>query len=231
MFLLWRFSRDYARDYRVGEIKQPTFDLAVAVAASSAFPPFLSPMVLKPKTSDYTPNSGLDLQKKPFTTKVILTDGGVYDNLGLETAWKRYTTVLVSDGGGKLHDEGSVGIDYARQTLRVLNVIDNQVRSLRERQLLASYKEDRSSSDHRDGAYWSIRGDISDYHRARALPSPLDQTKRLAAIPTRLAKLSNTQQERLINWGFTICDAAMRTFVDKALPEPDDFPYPGAKVG
>jgi hypothetical protein len=28
--------------------------------------------------------------------------GGVYDNLGLETAWKRYSTILISDAGGKL---------------------------------------------------------------------------------------------------------------------------------
>jgi hypothetical protein len=34
-----------------------------------------------------------------FRGDVVLTDG-VYDNLGLETAWKRYETVLVSDGGG-----------------------------------------------------------------------------------------------------------------------------------
>jgi hypothetical protein len=30
-------------------------------------------------------------------TRVVLTDGGVCDNLGLETAWKRYETILVSD--------------------------------------------------------------------------------------------------------------------------------------
>src|SRR6266496_4476535 len=39
----WRFSKPYMRDYLVGEIKNPTVELAVAVAASSAFPPFLSP--------------------------------------------------------------------------------------------------------------------------------------------------------------------------------------------
>ena len=38
----------------------------------------------------------------PYTTEAVLSDGGVYDNLGLETAWKRYTTILVSDGGGKM---------------------------------------------------------------------------------------------------------------------------------
>jgi NTE family protein len=36
---------------------------------------------------------------EPYLTNVVQTDGGVYDNLGLETAWKKYTTVLVSNGG------------------------------------------------------------------------------------------------------------------------------------
>jgi NTE family protein len=44
-------------------------------------------------------------ERPPFTSRVILTDGGVYDNLGLETAWKRYDTVLVSDAGGKTQAE------------------------------------------------------------------------------------------------------------------------------
>ncbi|MDQ3131846.1 MAG: patatin-like phospholipase family protein, partial [Acidobacteriota bacterium] len=41
---LWRFMKPYMRDYRVGEIKNPKIELAVAVAASSAFPPVLSPV-------------------------------------------------------------------------------------------------------------------------------------------------------------------------------------------
>src|ERR1039457_2577222 len=90
-------------DWRVGMIKNPSTDLATAVAASSAFPPFLSPAHLDLQESDFVASSGHDLQMPPFTTEVVLTDGGVYDNLGLETAWKEYTTVLVSDGGGHLN--------------------------------------------------------------------------------------------------------------------------------
>src|ERR1051326_4424774 len=41
---LWRFSKPYMRDYRVGEVKNPTVSLAQAVGASSAFPPVLSPI-------------------------------------------------------------------------------------------------------------------------------------------------------------------------------------------
>ena len=99
---LWRFMKPYMRDWKVGEVKNPKVPLAAAVAASSAFPPVLSPAELELNDSDFTPNSGAELQRKPYTTDVILSDGGVYDNLGLETAWKRYKTILVSDAGGDM---------------------------------------------------------------------------------------------------------------------------------
>jgi NTE family protein len=92
--------KPYMRDYRVGEVQKPRVKLAEAVAASAAFPPILSPVVLKLNPKDFTPNSGTDLQSDEFRKRVVLTDGGVYDNLGLETAWKRYKTILVSDAGG-----------------------------------------------------------------------------------------------------------------------------------
>ena len=103
--VLWRFSKPYAWDYRVGKIDHTQISLAVAVSASSAFPPFLSPVILNFKETDFVPDTGLDLQKAPCTTKVFLTDGGVYDNLGLETAWKQFKSILVSDGGGLAPDE------------------------------------------------------------------------------------------------------------------------------
>jgi NTE family protein len=40
---LWRFMKPYMRDYRGGEVKNPAIPLSQAVAASSAFPPVLSP--------------------------------------------------------------------------------------------------------------------------------------------------------------------------------------------
>jgi len=122
--VLWRFSKPYMRDYRVGEIKSPKIGLATAVAASSAFPPLLSPVELELDAGSYTPDSGLDLQQPPYTTRVRLTDGGVYDNLGLETAWKRYQTILISNGGGHIGGQPEPKRDWLRQPLRVLGVID-----------------------------------------------------------------------------------------------------------
>lgn len=222
--VLWRFSKPYMRDYRVGEVKSPKISLAAAVAASSAFPPVLSPMIMELDPASFTPNSGQDLQKVLYTKRVVLSDGGVYDNLGLETAWKRYDTILVSDAGGQIQPEEEPKEDWARHSYRVLNVIDNQVRSLRKRQVIQSYKDDT-----RKGVYWGIRTDIGNYQLPDALPCPHDRTMALAATPTRLKRMDDRLQERLINWGYAVCDAAMRTYVDDSL-SPGKFPYPQSEV-
>lgn len=218
---LWRFSKPYMWDYRVGKVEKPQVELARAVAASSAFPPVLSPFELRFKPDDFVKGSGLDLQRPPFTTKVVLTDGGVYDNLGLETAWKRYQTILVSDAGGKTEAEEEPKSDWARHSYRVLNLIDNQVRSLRKRQVIDSFK-----SKARKGAYWGIRTNIGDYGLADALPCPFESTTQLAETATRLKRLDDATQERLINWGYAVCDAALRKHVDPDLKPTPKFPYP-----
>jgi NTE family protein len=217
---LFRFSKPYARDYRVGEIRRPRISLAKAVAASSAFPPVLSPASLKLDSDQFVPNSGADLQFPPYTTDILLSDGGVYDNLGLETAWKRYGTVLVSDAGAKLEPEKAPARDWVRHAIRVTAVIDDQVRSLRKRQLIASYLDGS-----RKGAYWGIRTDIRCYDLANTLDCPLSRTEKLAAIPTRLAHLDDALQERLVNWGYAVADAALRRHLDARLPA-GTFPYP-----
>lgn len=234
---LWRFMKPYTRDWKVGEIPKDRkqIEIAIAVAASSAFPPILSPAKLKFRDQDYLPGTGgagvNDLQKEPYTTRPILSDGGVYDNLGLETVWKRYQTVLVSDAGGGMKPEGKVASNWPLQSYRVLNVIDNQVRSLRKRQLINSYQSDPQSNVARSGAYWGIGSDISNYGLADTLPCPHNKTLKLAHTPTRLKKMDKGLQKRLINWGYAVCDAAMRAHVDDTLPAASAFPYPDEGVG
>lgn len=225
---LWRFMKPYMRDWRVGEVKKPTLKLSQAVAASSAFPPVLSPVELKLDPASFTPGSGAELQREPFTRKVILTDGGVYDNMGLETVWKAYRTVLVSDAGGQLKAEEEPKSDWAQHSYRVLNLIDNQVRALRKRQVIDSFKAPPADANFRKGAYWGVRTNIADYGLPSALPCDFQRTTELAETPTRLKRMDDTLQQRLINWGYAVCDAALRKHVAPQLAAPPGFPYPGA---
>jgi NTE family protein len=217
---LWRFSKPYMRDYQVGEVKSPTVSLAAAVAASSAFPPVLSPAKLKLDPAQFSPASGEPYHFPPYTSEVYLSDGGVYDNLGLETAWKRYETILVSDAGLAMAGDPDPGSDWALHAMRVLDMIDNQVRALRKRQLVASYR-----AGLRKGTYWSIRSDVNEYGPTTGLPCPAARTSELARVATRLADMPDETQERLINWGYAMCDIALRRWVDPNLPAATKFPY------
>jgi NTE family protein len=219
---LWRFTRAFMADYQVGEIRKPELSLAAAVAASSAFPPFLSPYVLRVNEADF---SRVYCKDRRLLSNISLTDGGAYDNLGLETVWKRYANVLVSDAGAALDAEPSPAADWARLSKRVIDIIYRQVASLRKRQVIASFKVAKGSPGKRSGTYWGVGSDISHYKLPSSLPAPLERTAELAAISTRLKRLSPEHQERLINWGYAICDTAIR----RHFPQPDmpapQFPY------
>jgi NTE family protein len=219
--VLWRFSKPYMRDYLVGEVKKPVLRLATAVAASSAFPPVLSPAQIEVERNIYSPPAGEPLHDDSYLLRPVLSDGGVYDNLGLETAWKRHQTILVSDAGLRMRPDPEPAWGWISHSKRVLEVIDSQVRALRKRQLIHAFQ-----NRERGGTYWGIRSHVADYGLPDALPCAPARVLELAAIPTRLAPMSEEHEERLINWGYAICDTAMRTWVDRAAPPPPSFPYP-----
>ena len=219
---LWRFSKPYMRDYKVGRIDSPKLRLAEAVAASSAFPPVLSPFILKVAVDDFA-------MREPgvadgFFEEVTLTDGGVYDNYGLEPIWDRYTHVLVSDGGGMLAPDPRPNDDWGQQTMRVIDVIQQQVHALRSRQLIEAYDQGGVK-----GCLWSIQTPLSAY-KVPPVPSVADaRVAALAQTPTRLKKMSATLQEQLINLGYLGCASSIGSWY---LPDgpPAALPYPASGV-
>jgi NTE family protein len=207
---LWRFSPDRSLDSGTGGPEDAS--LAAAVAASSAFPPILGPA------------------HRPGST---LVDGGVYDNLGLEPAWTSCRTVLISDAGGAFKEEGGslFGVpwdwrDWGTQSMRVLKAIDHQVRDLRKNQAVAGFEAPADSREHRRGAYWGIRSHVVDYPLDDPIPFEPRYASSLADTPTRLAKTTEEVQKGLINWGYAICDTAMRGHVVEGEAPSRALPYP-----
>ena len=221
--VLWRFSKRYMADYRVGIVENPATPLSLAVAASSSFPPMLSPTYLSLDPLRVKDQSGADLHQLPYTKRAVLTDGGVYDNLGLETIWKRCRTILVSDGGARFSAEQKPRTSWPFQAYRVLNLIDSQVRSLRKRQLISSYEAGTMNGDHRLGTYWGIGTEIEKYAGAHFHVSAAE-TAAMAGIHTRLKRLPDAVQKRLINWGYAVTDAAIRTHWKPGLALPTNLP-------
>jgi len=221
--VLWRFSKPFMGDWKVGLVRDPDIELAVAVAASSAFPPLLSPCVvpLDPDSFDKDIPPAPDVTLPDFRQQAVLADGGVYDNLGLETAWKQNKTVLVSNGGGALGAEPDPKHDWVSQTNRVLLTIYAQVVTLRTRSIIELY-----NLGVRDGSYWGIGSNILNYDLPDALVCPFDVTIKLAQTATRLTAMDDPLQEQLIDWGYAICDAAMRKHVlPPGATAPESSPY------
>ena len=163
----WRMG-----SYRTGYMVPVPSDwpLAKAVAASAAFPPVLQPMKVeydKTQFNGYTwrdknkpaEPSGPHSKARPIHAdcwktgdweKVMgdlrISDGGVYDNLGLEPIWKDRKYVFVSDGGKTLDAEPDEG--FNSRLTRWNGIMSEQAGALRKRML---YKLPKVTP-----VYWSI---------------------------------------------------------------------------
>jgi NTE family protein len=216
---LIRWSNAYAADYSVGRIDRPMLGLAEVVAASSAFPPILSPLRIAPPGPILDHTTGIPCGNPP--SRLWLTDGGVYDNLGMQSV-QSFHTVLASDGGAPLTYTNRVGQNWASQTLRTVSLVYAQVSRLRRRQFVDELiKKDRL------GALWTIATNIVDYDAPATLHCPFLATRVLADLPTRLARLPVQTRRRLINWGYASADAAVRTYLEPSLPTASGMPYAG----
>lgn len=249
--VLWRFSKPYAGDYVIGFIPSPTIRLAEAVAASSAFPPILSPMTLELDPSEFRdwpsrPGETPLKDRHAYRHEIMLTDGGVYDNHGMEPIVKRYMTLLVADGGAPFARTPDVASDWLRQLRRVLDLTDNQVRALRRRDLVSRFKAGNAAFDagtlgagdvrtfERLGAYWGIDTDPSAaLAPAGCLPCQPARVDPLAAVSTRLSDLGHETTLRLVNWGYAICDRSVRTHLrgQDLVTRNATWPFPAEKLG
>jgi len=229
-----RFSRPYLADYHLGKIESPRIQLATVVAASCALPPILSPLVIDLDPRDWKDwdkdnNSSIAFDKSKLRSHLYLTDGGVYDNLGLERVWDRYATVLVSDAGAPFRiTTGSFGFRFSEvlRAFKAVSIVTEQTRSLRKRWLISDMKHGLVK-----GTYWGIGTHIRDYQLevhgcAQPLIEDSTMTRSLSYVRTRLNHFSAGEQERLINWGYTLADAAMRRHVLDKETKPGALPYP-----
>jgi NTE family protein len=228
-----RIERKRFADYRIGEIPDPDLPVARVVAASSAFPPVLSPVELEFDPGKWQPLPGAYLfGRDDLKSKVLLTDGGVYDNMGLEAIWDRCDTVLVSDAGAPLDVQASPHADWTRQAMRVLDIITEQTRALRRRKLMQDFQQtheegrESSGAAMKKGTYWGIKTLIDAYGLPDSMVRDSEKTGGLKDIRTRLNNFTPTEQGRLINWGYALADAAMRKWVDPAGSKPPAWPVP-----
>lgn len=224
----FRFTQRYIADYYLGISSAPEVTLAQAVAASSAFPPIFSPVILKTDPATWEkPHKELPNLEK-LRRRIVLADGGVYDNMGLEgllhnegrkSLRRGVDVLLVSDAGAPFEIDEAPFEDDLLQLGRVRDILIDQTRALRKRWLVDDFQSGR-----RRGAYWGIGTSIGDYHDPGALTVDNEITDALERIPTRLKKFDAREQGRLINWGYALADVALRSRARFAIAPSQGWP-------
>lgn len=149
--------------------------------------------------------------------------------MGLERVWERFSTVLVSDASAPF--KTSAGILRFRLgqlfgAMRLIDLINAQALRVRRRWLMKDLTDQTMW-----GAYWGIATRINKYYlEEHGLPPPLikdsGETKSISLMRTRLNCFKSEEQERLINWGYALADAAMRRRVLDKATKPGVLPYP-----
>lgn len=202
---LWRFAKEYAAEYHVGQWDRPELGVADVVAASAAFPPYMSPAFVKVPPGAIEKLEGADLHEDGYKGRLRLTDGGVYDNLGLEPVWKRYRTILVSDGGRAMPGNPLPKSNWFSQALRVSDIALQQGIFLRQRVLRGL---DRDGS--RKVVSWGIGEGVAVHGPDNPLGFTEAETKLAASVKTRLKRFPGPVQRTVMRAGYAHADAALR---------------------
>jgi NTE family protein len=204
------FERERAGDYRLGYVSPPPadWDVARAVAASSCFPPIFNPLPVDIPLDRF--KRGRD---RIDGADVRLSDGGLYDNLGLEPVWKDHRTVLVSDGGAVFATVSDGGL--LKRIGRYVDIVDSQALALRKRWLISNFLDNTM-----DGAYWGIGSATRSYAADGAGYSKDLAVQVIAGMRTDLDAFSEAEMAVLENHGYALAAAAVRTHLG-ALAAPD----------
>ena len=208
------FERDRVGSYLAGYAPPEGFTLAQAVAASACFPPLFGPLRIERAPERFkggrAPGLSADERRK-ILEDLRVTDGGVYDNMGLEPVWKSHRVVLVSDAGGLMDAEADNS--WTWRIKRYQSIQECQARGVRKRFLIAGFTQGTIK-----GAYIGVSGSTARYEGARDPGYSKEfASDVIANIRTDLDAFSEVEQGVLMNHGYALIDAAIRTHAPELI--------------
>jgi len=218
----WVFERTRVGDYRAGYTRSvPPWPLARAVAASSCFPPVFNPLPVTLSPDDLRGGEVVRGSARDACIRGLrLTDGGNYDNLGLEPVWKSHAAMLVSDGGGVFGFEGDKHLLW--RLSRYTEIQGNQSLALRKRWLMASF-----SQSGYDGAYWGVGSLVENYQSKPEASYGAGLVKAvISKVRTDLDAFSEAEAKVLENHGYILADVAVQRHAAHLIQTPTPFAVP-----
>ena len=219
----WIFCKTLMRTYKLGIIDQPDTRMSLVVAASSAFPPAFSPVVLRLDPNDFKQSDFAELfDRVDLKSRVSLTDGGVYDNLGIH-AIRDFGTLLVSDASNPLDANGGRSILRAlsHRSKRPIEIAVEQTKALRRHALVTQLE-----AGEKQGALWTIGTRVERYLVESPFAVKGEWRPKLDGIRTRLNAFADEEKGRLINWGYLQCDLSIRSYYLPQAAKPYALPFP-----
>lgn len=184
----WEFRKGRVGSYKSKYANKDHWEMSFAVAASASFPPVFGPVSI-----DFSRSvKPRDDRHRHLLRHLTLSDGGVYDNLGLEPVFKNHRRVFVSDGGSPFREVAAKSI-RARFS-RFFGVMMNQVGALRKRQFYA----DRYNGNY-DGALFGIDQTAAGGYGAEFVRDVVSR------IRTDLDKFSSAEACVLERHGYEVC--------------------------
>ncbi len=218
----WIFTRSRMGDYLAGYTRPPDdFPLARAVAASACFPPVFDPLPMRlPPGTLKGGTAPAGPKRDAALLDLRLTDGGDYDNMGLEPVWKNHAVVLVSDAGGLFTAEGDKGIFW--RISRYQGIQESQARGLRKRWLISSFLTGAL-----EGTYWAVSSARSSFGQQGGYSKDFARDV-IAEVRTDLDVFSDEEAAVLENHGYLMADAALVRHVPDlvAAAPPLGVPHP-----
>ncbi|MBD5401302.1 patatin-like phospholipase family protein, partial [bacterium] len=214
------FCREKMGDYKIGYVEKPNIPLSDVMAASSGFPVLIGPYSLKTDNYHWIPSEYSKSDWQPPHKTIYLWDGGVYDNLGLESIFK-------FDNGGYLKDgidfmivsNASASINFRRRQYsradqnlkRILDISMDQVAALRSRAVMDFIKRTHQ------GMYIKIGNSAEkialDSNCSEAIKKNLvekclskEQANKAMNYKTTLKKPDSSSYQLLLQHGFETAD-------------------------
>jgi NTE family protein len=200
----WTFRKEQMGDYQAGYVTPTPADwpLARSVAASSCFPPVFDPLPVPFAAARYKGGMAKGPAADAARAGIRLSDGGVYDNLGLEPIWKDHAIVLASDGGSVFDFEADK--NFFVRVQRYVSIQGNQALALRKRWLISNFL-----AGVMEGTYWGIGSVTANYGPKAPVGYPEDICALIAAIRTDLDRFSEAEKAILENHGYLLAEAAL----------------------
>lgn len=186
-------------EHELGTIEAPDFLISRAVAASSAFPPVFGPLRLDEDV--YPPGQQVGY--------VTLTDGGVYDNLGINPGLRdrnKLDYLIASDGGKPFANTSEPTESGVKVLTAALDVLMEQVRGLQFDRMQHRYLAGKGPKP----LWFSI-----DSIEGQAVAG--DATF-ASSIGTNLKRLNDDEMTVLQRHGAALVEARLRAYAPELLP-------------